>query len=107
MAVVPSPKVQLHDAMVPPSGSLLVLVNVHVSPVQLCVNDAVGAWFAVTCWVVVPVAPWLSVTVSVTLYVPSVAYARAAFWSVDVVPSPRVQLHATTLPSGSALVSVK
>ena len=32
--------------MIVPSGSLLVLVKLHVSPLQLEVNLAVGGWFA-------------------------------------------------------------
>ena len=38
------------------------------------------------------VAPWLSVTCRVTVYVPPVAYWCDGFWALDVPPSPNVQL---------------
>ena len=86
------------------------LVKLHVSPVQLGVKEAVGGVLggnAVTLCDVELVAPPLSVTVRLTLYVPPAAYACTTFWLVDVVPSPKLQLQATTLPSGSVLVLVK
>src|SRR6266699_1145903 len=68
--VLPSPKFQLQLAMVP-SASVLVLVRVQASPVQLRVNAAVGAWLlTVTLSEAAPVAPALSVTVSFTVRVP-------------------------------------
>jgi hypothetical protein len=42
--VVPSPKFHCELAIVP-SGSLLVLLKVQASPLQLEVNAAVGGWF--------------------------------------------------------------
>ena len=73
--VAPSPNVQLQDATLP-SGSLLVLVNEHASPVQLRVNAAVGGWLdgvTVTLCDVEPVPPLLSVTVRPTVKVPPAA----------------------------------
>ena len=74
--VVPSPKVQAEPLM-DPSGSLLEFVKLHVSALQLDVNAAVGGWFGaltVTECDTLPVAPWLSVTVSVTVNVPPAVY---------------------------------
>jgi hypothetical protein len=71
--VAPSPKVQLLLA-IDPSGSLLVLENVQLSALQLEVNAAVGDWFAAVTVMLCDVelvAPWLSVTVSDTVYVPA------------------------------------
>jgi len=60
------------------------------------VKFATGGWFAgvtVTfCEAVVLCAPWLSVTCSVTVFVPPAAYVCDGFWTVDVPPSPNVQL---------------
>jgi len=56
---------------------------------------AVGGRFgglSVIDFVAAPVAPPSSVTVSVTLYVPALAYACAAVAPVAVAPSPNVQL---------------
>ncbi len=38
------------------------------------------------------VAPWLSVTVNVTVCVPAATYVCDGFWTVEVPPSPKVQL---------------
>ena len=46
-------------------------------------------------------------TVSVTVYVPAAAYVCGGFWSVDVPPSPKLQLFALIVPSRSVLVLVK
>jgi len=56
--------------LIEPSGSLLELVKPHVSPLQLAENAAVGGLFGAataTDLEVLPVAPWLSVTVRVTV----------------------------------------
>ncbi len=76
VAVAPSPKVQL-QATTLPSASVLVLVKEHASPVQLCVKAAVGGVLGavtVTLCDVELVVPLLSVTVSLTVYAPPVAY---------------------------------
>ena len=76
VAVAPSPKLQLHPTTVP-SGSVLVLVKEQASPVQLCVNAAVGGVLGgvtVTLCDVELVVPLLSVTVRLTVYVPPAAY---------------------------------
>ena len=46
-----------------------------------------------------PVAPSLSVTVSVAVYVPSELYVFIGFLSPDVVPSPKSHAYATIDPS--------
>src|SRR2546421_2677366 len=109
VAVAPSPKLQLQPTTLP-SGSVLVLVKEHASPVQLDVKAAVGGVLGavtVTLCDVEPVPPLLSVAVRLTVYVPPVAYVCAGFATVAVAPSPKLQLHPTTLPSGSVLVLVK
>src|SRR6266566_5296976 len=109
VAVAPSPKLQLQPTTLP-SGSVLVLVKEHASPVQLDVKAAVGGVLggvSVMLCEVVPVPPLLSVTVRLTVYVPPAAYVCAGFATVAVAPSPNVQLQPTTLPSGSVLVLVK
>jgi dipeptidyl aminopeptidase/acylaminoacyl peptidase len=53
----------------------------------------------VTACVEVPVSPRSSVTVSVTVYVPSTAYAWDGFRSVEVDPSPNDQLQPAMVPS--------
>src|SRR5207253_2934997 len=109
VAVAPSPKLQLQATTVP-SASVLVLVKVQASPVQLWVKAAVGdvlAAAAVMLCEVEPVPPLLSVAVRLTVYVPPVAYVCAGFATVAVAPSPKLQLHPTTVPSGSVLVLVK
>src|SRR5204862_6486570 len=105
----PSPKLQLHPTTVP-SGSVLVLVKEHASPVQVCVKAAVGGVLGgVTVMLcdVDPVPPLLSVAVRLTVYVPPAAYVCLGFAPVAVAPSPKLQLHPTTVPSGSVLVLVK
>src|SRR5204862_374814 len=109
VAVAPSPKLQLHPTTVP-SGSVLVLVKLQASPVQVWVKAAVGdvlAGATVMVCDVEPVPALLSVTVRLTVYVPAVAYVWDGFATVAVAPSPKLQLHATTLPSPSVLVLVK
>src|SRR2546429_9564663 len=54
-----------------------------------------------------PVPPLLSVAVRLTVYVPPAAYVWDGFATVAVAPSPKLQLHPTTVPSGSVLVLVK
>src|SRR5438552_18084806 len=109
VAVAPSPKLQLQPTTLP-SGSVLVLVKEHASPVQLCVKAAVGGVLGavtVTLCDVEPVPPLLSVAVRLTVYVPPVAYVCDGFATVAVAASPKLQLQPTTLPSGSVLVLVK
>jgi len=63
---------------VPSASTEVVASKATASPVALEVNAAVGgvlaggAWM-VTCWLVLPVAPPLSVTVSFTVKVPAAA----------------------------------
>src|SRR5437016_9461198 len=93
-----------------PSGSVLVLVKEHASAVQLDVNAAVGGVLGgatVMLCDVEPVPARLSVTVRLTVYVPAAAYVWDGFATVAVAPSPKLQLHPTTVPSGSVLVLVK
>src|SRR6266550_463790 len=107
--VAPSPKVQL-EALIEPSGSLLVFVKVQVRALQLDVNAAVGGWFAVATVTVSEVAvaaPWSSVAVSVTVNVPAVAYEWDGFGAIDDAPSPKVQWYPAIEPSGSLLAFVK
>src|SRR5436190_18770400 len=69
VAVAPSPKLQLQPTTLP-SGSVLVLVKLQVSPVQVWVKAAVGdvlAGATVTVCEVDPVPPLLSVTVRLTV----------------------------------------
>jgi len=109
VAVAPSPKLQLQATTVP-SGSVLVLVKLQASPVQLWVKAAVGDVFAAATVMlcdVEPVPPLLSVAVRLTVYVPPAAYVCDGFATVAVAPSPKLQLQPTTLPSGSVLVLVK
>ena len=51
--------------------------------------------------------PPLSVTVSVTVYVPAAAYVWLGFVAVDVPPSPNVHERDVIVPSLSVDVSVK
>src|SRR5687767_14358624 len=60
----------------------------------------------VTLRVAVPVAPRSSVTVSRTVYVPGAPYVRLGSRTLELAPSPKLQLQAVTAPSGSVLVSV-
>ena len=53
------------------------------------------------------VAPSSSVTSSDTVNVPSSPYGRTGFWSTDELPSPNVQVQATTVPSLSVEASMK
>src|SRR6184192_1217867 len=67
VAVAPSPKLHLHPTTVP-SGSVLVLVKLQASPVQVWVNAAVGGVLAgatVMLCDVEPVPPLLSVRLTV------------------------------------------
>jgi hypothetical protein len=61
----------------------------------------------VTDAVFVAVAPALSVTFSVTAYVPAAAYVWLGFAVVAVPPSPNVHARAVIVPSESVDVSVK
>jgi len=75
VAVTPSPKLQL-QATTLPSGSVLVLVKEHASPVQLRVNAAVGGVLGgvtVLLCDVEPVPPLLSVTLRLTVKAPPAA----------------------------------
>src|SRR2546426_796508 len=109
VAVAPSPKLQLHPTTLP-SGSVLVLVKEHASPVQLRVKAAVGSWFGgvtVTPCDVEPAPRLLSLPVRLTVWAPPAAYVCDGFATVAVAPSPKLQLHPTMVPSGSVLVLVK
>ncbi len=73
LPVCPSPKFQAYEAMVP-SGSLDADPSTATwRLVAVAVNDATGGWFGgavVVTWCCTElVAPWLSVTVSVTVKV--------------------------------------
>jgi hypothetical protein len=59
------------------------------------------AWVTVIVTDAVPVAPRLSVTVSIALYVPAAWYVWPGFASVDVPPSPKVQAWDAIVPFGS------
>ena len=94
-AAVPSPQFQLYELIVPsvscdPEASTDTFRSATVE-----VNDATGAWFgtAFTVVVDVSVSPASSVTVSVTVYVPPVAYVwLAVLPEPAAVPSPQFQL---------------
>src|SRR5207249_457976 len=112
VAVLPSPKLQL-QATTRPSGSRLASVKLQLKAVQLAEKAAVGGWLGggggavtVTDWVVEPVAPLSSVTVSCTVYVPAALYVWLGFRVLDKPSSPKRQLQPTTEPSGSLLPSV-
>ena len=60
-----------------------------------------GSSVTVTDLVTLRVAPWLSVTVSLTLYVPAAPYVWLGLAAVDVAPSPNVHAYEAMLPSGS------
>src|SRR4051794_6011250 len=60
-----------------------------------------GAAVTVTDFVAVVVAPSLSVTLSVTAYVPPAAYVWVAVAPADVPPSPHAHEYEATVPSGS------
>src|SRR2546426_965396 len=94
----PSPQLMVYDHGPSLSGSLNVACSVQSRPTSAVASDpalTVGGWLGwltVTLCDVVPVAPWLSVTVRVTEYVPPAAYVCDEFCAVDVAPSPNVQL---------------
>ena len=72
--VAPSPKSHAYDSIVPSGSFEPELSNDTFAPVTVDVNAAVGSWFGawtVTSCETVPVPPLLSVTVSVTVYVPA------------------------------------
>src|SRR2546425_11923084 len=79
---------------------------VKLNTVPSIVAPSTGAVTVTDCDVV-PVAPWLSVTVSCTVYVPAAPYAWLTLCVVAVPPSPKDQLQLATRPSGSLLASVK
>src|SRR5205823_13816409 len=109
VAVAPSPKLQL-QATTLPSASVLVLVKEQASPVQLCVNAAVGGVLGgVTVMLcdVDPVPPLLSVTVRLTVYVPPAAWLEEGRVAVAVAPSPKLELHPTTVQWWQVLVLVQ
>ena len=80
-----------------PSGSLLVLVKLQVSVGQLDVKFATGGWLlppgtVTLCWTEC-VAPWLSLTVRLTMKVPEGPYMCVALGVVTMgAPSPKLQL---------------
>src|SRR5207247_2673 len=97
-----------------PSGSLLVLVKLHTSWVQLDVNAATGGWLggggAVTGtgWATLPVASGASSRGSVTAKVPPALWGCAGSWVVTAaVPHSHPPRWPAIVPSGSLLVLVK
>src|SRR2546428_13089987 len=90
-----------------PSGSLLVLVKLQLSPEQLNVKFAVGGWFggvAVTVFEVgVLVAPPLSVTVRGTVERPPPRWLGDGVWGGAVPPSPQAQRCRASAPPGPLL----
>jgi hypothetical protein len=106
--VLPSPQLMTVLAMVP-SGSLEPVVEAEtisgIAPLDgVTERTATGgtfAAFAVTVLVAVPVAPLLSVTVAVTVYVPAVVYVCEPDAAAVVVPSPQLMDVLAMVPSGS------
>ena len=88
-----------------PSGSLDAAASkVSFSLFGVELNAAVGNWLAASTlrsWLTVAVPPRLSVTVSVTGYVPAAAKVWVACTPVPVVVSPKSQAQLTSVPSGS------
>src|ERR1044072_188291 len=109
---VPSPKSNRYDVM-EPSGSddpsPLAVTSSGAVPVDgRIVRCATGAWLeggadTVTTAEAVPVAPWLSVTVSRTVQVPAanVCVAVAPDCGPTTVPSPKSNLYEAIVPSAS------
>ncbi len=111
MTVVPSPKSQNHEMMLP-SGSKdwstkeISSLTVGFSD-DTMLKSAVGAVFTTeTCLVTMSVDPSLSVTVRVTSNVPSSGNRWVGFCSLLVSPSPKFQSQ-DTIPSYEVEVSVK
>ena len=108
VALVPSPKFHAYPATVP-SGSLDPdPLTATVRPLTVGVPiTAVGGWFTgggaatVTERVTEPVAPLSSVTVNVTVNVPSAVYVWLAVAPVALDPSPNAHAYPATVPSGS------
>ena len=105
--VLPSPKSQAYEP-IEPSGSYEadasnVIVSRAVGAVGLYEKSATGGARTRTDPDAVAVSPSLSVTWSMTVYVPPVAKAWLAVGAVpsDEVPSPKVQRYRTIVPSGS------
>ena len=92
----------------PTSLSELVFVKVQARSVHEKAKLAVGGVSGVTLMETLSVAPLLSVTVRVTVYVPAFANVWRAFLVVTAgLLSPKFQLYDAMLPSGSLLPSVK
>src|SRR4051812_1974936 len=72
---------------------------------QRLMTTAVGG--TVTVFVSVALAPWLSTTVSLTVYVPCAAYVCDGLVAVELVASPKSQVLLAILPSGSVLRSAR
>src|SRR5665213_1490453 len=75
---------------------------VTVRPKASVANGVTAPWATVIGLVTVPVAPWLSVTVRVTLYVAAVAYVCGGVAPVPVAPSPKFHAYDAMVPSLSA-----
>src|ERR1043166_2747373 len=109
---VPSPKSNLYEAIDPSASEdaepLAVTVSGAVPEDGDTVSRATGGWFVVGADAVitaeaVPVAPWLSVTVSRTVHVPAanVCVAVAEACGPTTVPSPKSNLYEAIVPSAS------
>src|SRR5690606_884321 len=103
----PSPKLHERVEMLP-SASALTSVNVQLRPLQVYRRLAVGGSFdppgGETCRLTECVRPSSSVTVSLTVRFPPLAYVWEGEGRVELVPSPNSHFQATTSPSGSVLV---
>src|ERR1051325_794556 len=108
----PSPKSNLYEAIVPSASDdadpLAVTASGAVPDEGDTVSRATGGWFvvgadAVTTAEAVPVAPWLSVTVSRPVQVPAanVCVAVAPACGPTTVPSPKSNLYEAIVPSAS------
>jgi hypothetical protein len=74
-----------------------------LSAVIVTVVLAGGGALASALWLLLSVAPPLSVTVSVTWYLPGAAYECDGFGSLELCPSPKSQCDPAIVPSSSVL----
>jgi hypothetical protein len=108
LTTVPSPKSSATLTIVP-SGSVDAAADAAtasgaVPELGVTVSLATGGWFGaetVTLAVTEELKPPLSVTAAVTVYVPAAAYVCEAVAVVTTVPSPKLILRLTIVPSGS------